>query len=658
MNKSQETTVQGTIAINSKGVGFVSLAKVGEKRDRDEDIMVQTESLNTALHGDTVEVEILKEKIFNRSQGKVTKIVNRAKTVFVGTADVSDPKAVWVVTDDKKMYTDIFLSPGLPKIFQGDKVQVEIVEWVAGKSPVGKLVKIIGKAGEHNTEMESIILEKGFDSGFPGEVAAEADKFEKNAFPLKDSDMENREDFRETLTFTIDPKDAKDFDDALSFKKLENGHYEIGVHIADVSHYVRPGTHLDDEARKRGCSVYLVDRTIPMLPHALSNGICSLNPHEDRLAFGAIFEIDDSGRVYSRRFTKTVIYSDKRFTYENAQESIDNPAAEYSDTLNLMNKIAKIYIKQNAEAGAISFEQDEVRFVLDDKGVPLSVVKKQRLDTHKMIEQYMLLANREVAQYIFEKDTHVKDKIEGLMYRIHESPNVDKIKDFISLVRALGYNLPTDKEGNVNGRDLNVLFKQVEGKPEENLIKTAGVRSMSKAIYSTENSGHFGLGFEYYTHFTSPIRRYPDLLVHRILYGYLHGEKFDNGDVAQFAADAASSTEREISASEAERASIKYKQVEYWAPRIGAELNGVISGVTEWGVYVEEDETKAEGMIRLKDMKDDSYFLDQKIYAVIGEKTGNKITLGDKVRMKLIKADLDKKSLDFELMQSESNKIT
>ncbi len=634
-------TIQGQISINSKGIGFIALPE--EK----EDVMIETHKLHTALNRDTVEVKVLAEKLYGRPTGEVINILKRNKMEFVGTIE-EDKGKFWLETDDKRMYMDILITE-IENAYNGDKVLVEIKEWNEGKSPVGKVLKVIGKKGEHNAEMESIILEKGFDPSFPPEVSNAAEKIAREAFPISEEEIEKRKDFRDTLTFTIDPKDAKDFDDALSFKKLPNGNVEIGVHIADVSHYVRPGEPLDKEAFSRGCSVYLVDRTIPMLPHALSNVICSLNPNEDRLAFGAVFEMDNEGNILSRWFGKTIIHSNKRFTYENAQEVLDAKSGEHFEVLDFMNRIAKKYIDMNAFAGAINFETEEIKFELDEKGVPLRVIKKQRLDTHKMIEQYMLLANREVAEFIHTEDTKIRDKVEGLIYRVHEAPDHEKIRDLAILVRALGHQLPLNKKGEVNAKDLNHLFKQIEGKAEESLIKTAAVRSMSKAIYATENTGHFGLAFEYYTHFTSPIRRYPDLLVHRILETYLDHKKLGNSDVAFFEEAAENSTEREIAASEAERASIKYKQVEYWAPRVGAELSGVISGVTEWGVYVEEEETKAEGMIRLKDMSDDTYLLDEKTYSVIGQKTGNKITLGDKVKMKLMRADIDRKTLDFAL---------
>lgn len=649
----KKTFVTGKISINSKGMGFVTPETVTDK-NKDQDILVEVQNLNTAMHGDLVEVAILPNKLYNKTQGEITKIIKRAKMQFVGVIGIHD-SVVYLTPDDRRFYADIVLPKESVKDAKiNQKALVEIVDWQKGKNPEGKILEVIGPKGEHETEINSIILEKGFHAGFPPEVEAEADKFAREAFPVAPEEVARRRDFRNTLTFTIDPKDAKDFDDALSFKKLENGNYEIGVHIADVSHYVRPGTELDKEAIKRGCSIYLVDRTIPMLPHALSNDICSLNPNVDRLAFGAVFEIDSKGNIHNRWFGKTIIHSARRYNYEEAQEIMDKKSGDYFDVLITMNEIAKIYIKENTEAGAINFETTEIKFELDEKGVPLRVIKKERVDTHKMIEQYMLLANKEVAKFIYDHDKKIISKSEGLMYRVHNAPDPQKVKDLALLIRTLGYHFNLDKDGNIRAGDLNKLFKEIEGKPEETLIKTAAVRSMSKAIYSTLNTGHFGLAFEYYTHFTSPIRRYPDLLVHRILETYIQGKKLSNNDVAFFAEAAESSTEREISASDAERSSIKYKQVEYWAPRVGAELTGVISGVTEWGMYIEETETKAEGMIRLKDLTatfGEMFTFEEKAYSIVSQSKKHKFTLGDTVKVKLLRADVERKTLDFELVK-------
>ncbi len=641
----------GIIATTSKGVGYINR----EIDPLPEDVEIQPGFLNTALHGDEVEV-LLHPKIEGmRQAGEVARVIKRAKDTFVGTLECTKDFC-FLIADDRKMYVDIFIpKKGNDKLKTGIKIQAKIERWDRGqKNPQGRLLKILGEKGSHNVEMESIVLEKGFDMGFPAEVEKEADEIEKHKAITKE-EIARRTDFRDTLTFTIDPFDAKDFDDAISFKKLADGKYEIGVHIADVSHYVIPGTALDKEALHRGCSIYLVDRTIPMLPEVLSNDVCSLNPHEDKLTFSAWFVMDDQGKVYERHFGKTAINSNHRFTYENAWESIDKglPAqagGDYCNELRILNSIAKKLQAEKFRAGAIEFEQDEIKFKLDENFKPIGVYKKERLDTHKLVEEYMLLANREVAKFIYDSIKHKGGKGLASIYRIHEVPDMEKIENLAILVKALGHDLPISKKG-VSQQDINALLKKIEGKAEEGLIKTAAIRSMQKAIYSTQNVGHFGLAFEYYTHFTSPIRRYPDLLVQRVLQAHLKGEKIADKEFARFAHIAEQSTEREISAAEAERASKKYKQVEYMMDKVGQEFEGVISGVTEWGIYVEEAETRSEGMIKLRDMTDDFYELDKKQYALISQKTKKKYQLGDKIRFKVKGADLDKKILDYLLAQ-------
>jgi ribonuclease R len=474
---------------------------------------------------------------------------------------------------------------------------------------------------------------------------------------------------RQTMTFTIDPFDAKDFDDAISFKVLSpvdgKKRYEIGVHIADVSHYVREGSALDKEAVKRGCSIYLVDRTIPMLPEVLSNDVCSLNPHEDKLTFSAIFVMDDNAQVIERWFGRTVMNSTHRFTYETAQAAIDGDASsvvthssgtqpvalaesgmKYREELSTMNRLAKILQKEKFAAGAIEFETEEIKFKLDEQGKPIGVYKKVRLDTHKLVEEYMLLANREVAKFIFDSIKKKGHRDTGAIYRIHDMPDKEKIADLATFVKALGYDLRV-KDGTVTARDLNKLLEQVEGTPHESLIRTAAVRSMQKAVYSTKNIGHFGLAFDFYTHFTSPIRRYPDLLVHRVLAKHLNQEPFGDRDIVTFQHIAETSTKREIDASDAERSSKKLKQVEYMSSRVGQTFEGTISGVSEWGVYVEENESRSEGMIKLRDLGNDFYSFNQKSYSIIGERSKQAFTLGDPITFKVVGADLDKKILDY-----------
>jgi ribonuclease R len=625
--------LEGIIRVTGKGVGYFSVEGL------DQDLEVQPENINTALNGDTVKVEVLAKEIYGRKQAKVLEILRRKKTHFVGTFDEG-----FLVPDDKRMYRDIFVGKSEAK--NRDKILVELTEWEdPSKSPTGKILKVIGESGEHDTEMRAIVYGSGFEIDFPHEAEREAEEWKKKW--AQEDHLEGRRDFRSTTTFTIDPVDAKDFDDALSIKKLENGDYEIGVHIADVSHFVRPKTALDDEARERGTSIYLVDRTIPMLPEILSNDLCSLNPNEDKYAFSAVFVMSMDGEVKERWFGKTLINSDKRFSYEEAQKVLDNRAGPYYEELDTLNKIAYKLREEKFRKGAIEFETEEVKFQLDEKGVPIKVFRKIRKDTHKLIEDFMLLANREVATHMHafgEKNARA-----AFVYRIHDSPDRDKIINLATFVKALGFELK-HKDGETTAEDITRMLRSVEGSPAEALVKTAAIRSMSKAIYSTSNIGHFGLAFEYYTHFTSPIRRYPDLMVHRLLQRYLEQGKIEQDEIAKYQRMSDDSSEREMEAAEAERASIKYKQVEYMSERVGQEFDAVVSGVSEWGVYVEEVETKAEGMVRLKDMTDDFYELNEKLYAVVGKRSGNKYSLGDKARVKLLRADTERKTLDFQFV--------
>lgn len=645
-----QKTYTGSITVSGRGVGYFTLPDEAMKTlNIEEDIEIATPLLKTALNNDEVEIKVFPPQEGIRRQGEVVSIVKRAKMQFVGTLaqGAGNKDFFFLKPDDRRMYRDIFIHISNAKGGKdGDKVQVEITGWKDPmKSPEGKVLRVLGKKGIHNVEMEAIILERGFEDAFPPEVEADAARIAKEKQADWQNEIARRRDFRETLTFTIDPADAKDFDDALSFKKLPDGKYEIGIHIADVSHYVTPGTILDKEAVKRGTSVYLVDRTIPMLPEILSNELCSLNEHVERLTFSAVFVLDDNGIVHDKWFGRTVIYSDKRFSYEEAQGVLDAKQGLHFEELDIMNKIAKKLQAEKFRNGAIEFETDEVKFELDPEGRPVRVYKKTRQDTNKMIEEYMLLANKEVAEFMSKGLEKAKSN-GAFVYRIHEEPDKEKIINLDTFLRALGYDLDA-KDGVVTAADLNKLMNEVEGKPEESLVKTAAIRSMSKAVYSTRNIGHFGLGFTYYTHFTSPIRRYPDVMVHRLLQRFLTNGKVEQDEVAKYQRMSDEATQKEISASEAERASIKYKQVEYMLKSIGKEFDGTISGVSEWGIYVEEVETKAEGMVRLKNMTDDNYVLDQKNYAIVGTNTKKKFTLGDKVKVKLVDADLEKKILDF-----------
>lgn len=635
--KDKNKLLEGIIHVTGKGVGYFPMP------DDTEDVEIQPDNLNAALNHDKVKVELLGKEIMGRKQARVIEIVERHKIEFVGTLE-KDNQNFFLIPDDKRMYRDIFIPIGASQsASSGDKVQVKIIDWPdATKSPKGEVIRIIGHAGEHNAEMLGIVYESGFEVDFPPSVEEEAQAWKEKY--KKEDKLINRKDFRETTTFTIDPADAKDFDDAISFKKLPNGNYEIGVHIADVSHFVVEKTALDKEARKRGTSIYLVDRTIPMLPEVLSNDLCSLNPNEPKYAFSAIFVMDKETNIKERWFGKTLIESDKRFSYEEAQEILDKGAGTFYEELKTLNELAKKLREEKFRNGAIDFETEEVKFELDNLGKPARVYKKERKDTHKLIEDFMLLANREVATYMHLANG--KDSRAAFVYRIHDAPDKEKIINLAIFVQALGFELK-HKDGETTGEDIAKLIRSVEDTPAEMLVKMAAVRAMSKAIYSTANIGHFGLAFEYYTHFTSPIRRYPDLMVHRLLLRFLKKGKIEQDEVLKYQKLCDDSSEREIEAAEAERASIKYKQVEYMSSFVGKEFDATVSGVSEWGVYVEEVNTKAEGMVKLRDMKDDFYELNEKLYAIVGKNTGKKYTLSDKFRVKLIACDQERKTLDF-----------
>lgn len=633
--------ITGTLTVTRKGGGFVrpidqDLQKKYEKID------IESTFLNTGLHGDTVEVLIHPYKKGMPYSGEVTKIISRGKFGFSGILE-EKAGAFFLAPADNRMYTSILIPQhSLKGAHVGQKVFGVITKWENRHTmPEGEITHILGKKGDNNAEMLAIALEKGFDETFPSDVVSEAHSL---VGPISNDEILSRRDFRNTTTFTIDPVDAKDFDDALSFKDLNDGTYEIGIHIADVSHYVRPGTRLDEEARKRATSVYLVDRTIPMLPEALSNDLCSLNPNTDKLTMSAVFVMDEHGVIKNEWYGKTIIHSNKRFTYEEAQEILDKKSGMYYQELSILNTIAKKLTKKRFEMGAISLDQDEVRFTLDSRGVPIDVYRKVRGDTNKMIEEFMLIANRKVAEHIGKTKKGEDQKV--FVYRIHDKPSKEKIDALVFFLKSLGYELPV-KNGVVSPKALNTLIHSLEGKPEKETIHSVIIRSMAKAIYSTKNIGHFGLAFSYYTHFTSPIRRYPDVVVHRLLEEYLHGHTIkrtswkDYEDVSLF------SSRREKEAADAERGSIKYKQVEYMSTRIGEVFDGVITGITEWGLYVEEKRTKCEGMIRFKDLPGDFYEFDEKHMTLVGKKSKKKFRLGDALRIKVSNADLEHQIIDY-----------
>jgi ribonuclease R len=611
---------------------------------------ISTKLLNTAMAGDKVEAIIAGREKDAKYVNKVLKVLARSKKAFVGTIRISGDNTE-IIPDDRKIKALIKVLGKRPEnIKNNGKVLAKITKWkVPPEFSEGEIIKYLGEKGDNSTEMHSIAIDKGFDIDFPEKVLEESGEiFNKNKQVSKEEILKRR-DLRDTLTFTIDPKTAKDFDDAISFKKLPNGNFEIGVHIADVSHYVTEKSELDKEAYKRGCSVYLPDRTIPMLPFELSDNLCSLNEGEEKLTFSAIFELDNKVKIHSKWFGKSIIKSAKRFSYESAQELIDAKKGQYFEELDTLNKLSKVLRKEKWQKGAIDFEQEEIAFELDEKGKPIRIYKKQRLDTHKLVEEYMLLANREVAEFVFKHEKKT-GKLFPLPYRIHDLPDREKIAELGIFVKALGHELVIGKDGNVTGKDMQALFAQVEGKAEEALVKTAAIRSMAKAIYSVKNIGHFGLAFEYYAHFTSPIRRYPDMLVHRILNKILSHEKVEDKNLAFYENASKHSTEQEIKASEAEREGRKYKQIEFMLDKVGKTFDGLITGVTEWGIYAEDSETKAEGMIKLSSLSDDYYVLDPKRYAIVGEKNKKVYSLGQKIKIKLINADLDRKTMDYELV--------
>jgi len=642
---SPKRFVDGILRTTTKGIGYVVV------EDLDEDIEIGPTFLNTGLNGDNVRV-LLHPKIPEKQiTGEITEIIKRAKMEFVGTLE-KGKGFFFLDPQDTKMYVDIFIPGSKAKgAKDGQKALVKITNWDnQKKNPQGEVLEIIGTPGDNDVEMQAIVLDKGLSIGFSQKIQKDAKEIERLAKENISSEVKNRRDMRGITTFTIDPESAKDFDDALSFEELPDGNIEVGIHIADVTHYVTPGGEIDNEATKRATSIYLVDRTIPMLPEELSNDICSLMPEVERLAFSAIFTFhkdsfkkDARVKIVDRWFGETVIKSDKRFSYESAQDILDNKKGLFYDELDTLNKLSYKIRKEKFEAGAISLETDEVKFVLDKAGVPTDVVRKVRGDTHKMIEDFMLLANKEVARFASEK---TGGKSGQFVYRIHPKPELERITDLISLFNSLGYKLKI-KEGGVSSKDLNDILLQAEGTTEENLIQTATIRSMAKAIYSMKNVGHYGLAFKYYTHFTSPIRRYPDMMVHRLMKIYLAGKKPKEEMLAQYDTLANHSSEMEKTASEAERGSIKYKQVEYMTKRVGKTFEGVISGVTEWGIYVEEAHSKSEGMVRLRDMADDYYIFNEKTRTIAGERHKKKYRLGDKVKIKVKNANLERRIIDY-----------
>ncbi|MFP4022352.1 MAG: ribonuclease R [Candidatus Paceibacterota bacterium] len=640
--KRKKQSFEGPLAVTSQGIGYLTVEKF------EDDIQIQENLMKTALHGDLVKVSLLPQKKGERIQGEVTEILERARYEFVGTIKRTEDSC-FLVPDDRRVYRDFHIPNPPDNAYNGHKAMVKLTEWSNPKDkPQAEVVTVIGPAGEHEVEMNAIVKERGFDVKFPEKVEREAKKLQDERSEMV-PEKEGRRDMRDRKTFTIDPQDAKDFDDALSIKELNNGDREIGVHIADVSFYVKEGNDLDKEARKRGTSVYLVDRTIPMLPEELSNDLCSLNPNEDKRAFSAVFIVDKQGTIKDRWFGRTAITSDRRFNYKEAQEVLDTGKGDMAEELQSLNTFAKKLRKKKFKKGAIDFETSEVGFELDEDGTPKRIFIKKRMASNQLIEDLMLLANKEVAYFLYDEQDEEGSKKRGAIYRVHERPDPEKLSDLLTFLRALGHNISIDPE-DMSPKELNRILRKVTGESEETLVKTAAIRSMSKAVYSTKNIGHFGLAFKHYTHFTSPIRRYPDLVVHRLISKRLKGKKMSSKEIAMLETVAKESTQAEIKATEAERESIKLKQVEYMEKHKGEVFEAVISGVTGWGLYVEEKNTLSSGMVHITKLGDDFYEFDEKNFALIGKETGKKFALGDEIKVKLIDADPDERRLSFELV--------
>jgi len=643
--KLTEQIVTGKVDMTSTGIAYI----VSEERE--EDILVNPRKTLNAMHGDEVKVRLF-SKQRGKQEGEIIEILQRAKTEFVGTIQLSQ-RFAFLVPSNNRVHVDIFIPlEKLKGAKDGQKAIAKITEWPKNAvNPIGEIISVLGDSGENNTEMHAILAEYGLPYEFPKDVERTAD-----LLPIKITveEIAKRRDFRDITTFTIDPMDAKDFDDALSLRKLTNGNWEIGVHIADVSHYVKPDSIIDKEAVSRATSVYLVDRVVPMLPEVLSNNVCSLRPNEEKLCFSAVFEMTDEAEVINEWFGRTIINSDRRFTYEEAQLIIETEEGNFKEEILTLDRLAKILRANRFKKGSIAFEKMEVKFHLDEVGNPTGVFFKVSKDSNQLIEDFMLLANRKVAEFVGkkkEKKDSGNRSVESqkpFVYRIHDKPNPDKLNSFAEFVGKFGYKLNVKNERGV-ADSMNNLLREVNQKKEGGMIELLAIRTMAKAVYTTKNIGHYGLGFDYYTHFTSPIRRYPDVMVHRLLQHYLDGG--ENPDIDKLEEQCKHSSDMEKLAADAERSSIKYKQVQFLLDKIGQEFDGTISGVTEWGIFVEITENHCEGMVRIRELRDDNYYFDEDNYCLRGRKYGKVLTLGDSVRIEIKRADLVKKQLDFVLVE-------
>lgn len=651
--KESKSYQSGTIDFTTQGTAFVIISP------ELPDVFIPFRKTRDALQGDLVKITVHPQRGREKPEGEVVEVIQRKKTKFVGSIQIN-PKFAFVVPDYTKIHVDFFIPiHDINGAKNGQKVLVELTEWKRGSdNPNGKVIDVLGTAGEHETEINAIMAEFGLPMVFAPEVEAAAKKL---ATDITSEEIAKRRDFRSITTFTIDPVDAKDFDDALSIQKLENGNWEVGVHIADVTHYLKPHTILDDEAVNRATSVYLVDRCVPMLPEVLSNFACSLRPHEEKYCFSAVFELDDNAQMQNQWFGKTVIYSDHRFSYEEVQTIIETEEGPYKDEIFVLDRLAKILRAERTSNGSITFDKAEVKFQLDDKGAPTGVYFKTQKDAHKLIEDFMLLANRKVAEFLGKKGKDDQQKgqpkkndknnkgSDAVVYRIHDVPKDEKLLELNTFVERFGYSVAIGNKTKT-AHSINKLLQDVKNKKEQSMIELLAVRSMPKAVYTTKNVGHYGLGFDFYTHFTSPIRRYPDVMVHRLLEAKLNHAHYLKAEELELLCK--HSSEMEKLAADAERASVKYKQVEFLEHKIGQEFEGVITGVTEWGIFVEIIENKCEGRVSLRDMKDDQYAFDEENYRVVGRRTGRIYSLGDKATIIVKRADLIKKQLDFEFVQS------